>query len=832
MVNRTICCLTLSLLMGILYGRTKSLWFASLLLLFLIYIGIVVAGRCKEKVWRVIAIRSILSILLFCLGSMHVQAELSVRDRVENAFTKGEQITVSGEVYRTEEKTEQFIYYLRNTHVLVGGTAYPCYGIQVYSSNAEFYPGNIIKITGIYAPFQISRNEGNFNEKQYYQSKKIEFRVYAEEEILVSSKRDQYMFILGNLRQKLKNIFVECMTEKDAGIMANITLGDKSLLDPEIKSLYQDAGISHILAISGLHVSLFGMGIFRLMQKLRCPRVLCALLAIGTVYSFGLLSGMEISTVRAVCMFVLLMVSEMSGYSYDSVTAMAVSTSIQMWDNPFVIEYAGFLFSYGAVIGVTIVAKVIKQENFFGKSSRNEEDRTGREMQTLRKKMLMLWEKLRSTMFASICIQLTTLPLSFYYYYEMPCYSIITNACILPFLGVLLSLGILGAFMGTVSIAFGRLILMPAGWILDFNEWLCRKFLRLPGAVLVTGKPELSIILLYYGILCIILYLLSYIGKTNRMEVDNRKRSGRGESNRKSDGTKKYGTKKYIAGIAAVLIMLIFVREKKQFEIDILDVGQGDGIFIQGEEGNHFFIDGGSSDIKKVGKYRILPFLKSRGIWSIKGWIVSHADSDHISGLKELLEEGYPVETLIVAKVIDQDEAGKDLLNIASESGCKILYVTPGMQFGTENMRFTVLHPGEEEEQLENSEIDRNGMSLVVSLEYHGFTGVFTGDIGEESEQELLKKKCIETYGMKNVDFYKAAHHGSNGSNCQEFLDAVSPKVTAISCGEGNSYGHPGEDAVERIKKAGSLIFCTMDTGQIKVRLEGKDMKVSGFLHF
>lgn len=117
--------------------------------------------------------------------------------------------------------------------------------------------------------------------------------------------------------------------------------------------------------------------------------------------------------------------------------------------------------------------------------------------------------------------------------------------------------------------------------------------------------------------------------------------------------------------------MVLLLREKPQFEINVLDVGQGDGIFIQTEEGEHFFVDGGSSDVKQVGAYRILPFLKAKGIASVKGWMVSHADQDHISGLVELLEEGYPIEYLIVADGMVRDEASKELLHMAKKPGVK-----------------------------------------------------------------------------------------------------------------------------------------------------------------
>ena len=196
----------------------------------------------------------------------------------------------------------------------------------------------------------------------------------------------------------------------------------------------------------------------------------------------------------------------------------------------------------------------------------------------------------------------------------------------LPLMGPLLFLSVLGAFSGSIFLPAGKFILTLSGWLLAANEWICRKALCLPGAVWIAGKPEIVLIFLYYGVLIFILYLLW-----------------------------KGAGKKWLTGIFLALGMILFLRESPRFEIDVLDMGQGDGIFIQTEEGEHFFVDGGSSDVKQVGIYRILPFLKSKGIASIKGWILSHADQDHISGFLELLEAGYPIEYVIVGEGMVRD---------------------------------------------------------------------------------------------------------------------------------------------------------------------------------
>ena len=234
MTNRMICCLALSLLLGILFGKEQNLLFAAGFLAFAAALGLA-AGRDRKKAWErsrlfaentgcygeagcrglkdtdcrkeaagyqdslsavsrkwsiraAILFRSLCCLLAFCAGSFQFQTQQQVRNRLETVLEEGAQITLWGEVKKREEKEEQCIYYLTDTRVLAGESIYPSCGILVYSSNLHIRPGNILRVTGSYAPFQISRNEGNFDEKQYYQSKKIEFRLYAEEETLISAR--------------------------------------------------------------------------------------------------------------------------------------------------------------------------------------------------------------------------------------------------------------------------------------------------------------------------------------------------------------------------------------------------------------------------------------------------------------------------------------------------------------------------------------------------------------------------------------------------------------------------------------------------------------------
>lgn len=483
-----------------------------------------------------------------------------------------------------------------------------------------------------------------------------------------------------------------------------------------------------------------------------------ALAASGVVYSFGLLTGMELSTTRAVIMFLLMMTAGSIGVTYDTLTALGVSAILQLWENPFALWYAGLLFSYTAVLGAVVITRIVKQV-------------TGGKK-----------HKILDTVRTSLCIQMATIPVSLFFYYEVSPYSILANGCILPFMGMLLFLGALGGVVGIAHSGLAAMILTIPEWILKGCEWVCQFFVGLPGSSVITGKPSVEKIILYYVLLLLLLYRM-----------------------------KQTEHKKYLIIWMGVAFLLCCGNSSKGTEIDVLDVGQGDGIFLQSDKGGGVFIDGGSTDVGKVGTYRILPFLKCRGKQEISLWFVSHLDADHVNGLIEILESDYPVENIIFADGVVKDEAWQTLVQLAEEKESQISYLKAGEQITLDNMRFTVLYPWKEG-------TDRNQSSMVLFTQLDGMTGLFSGDIGEEQEQEMVKNEKVRCYLEKPITFYKAAHHGSNSSNSMEFLEVLSPEVTVVSCGENNSYGHPGKEAVERMEQVESKLYYTMENGQITLR--------------
>lgn len=781
MTDRIICSMGAVFLGGILYGRYRCWYLPVGVLLLVILLAADMAKRYGRKAAVSIAVRTAVSLLLFAVTAGHARVQTERNDQIEQRLSLDAGITVLGEIYQTDQKKEQFIYYLRNTRIFAGQEKYRGGKVQVYSSEDSYQMGNQIQVTGWFEAFQCPRNEGNFNEKQYYHSKNIRFRVISQEEIILSPRVNRYRAAAKYFGKQMEQVIAKALTPKEAGILMRMLLGRKDQTDQEIKTLYQKTGISHVLAISGLHVSILGMGLYRFLRKIKIPGSCSGILALGTVIWFGIMTGLEISTLRAILMFFLMMAGRILGKTYDSLTALFLSGMIQVWENPQVLEYAGFLFSYGAVLGAVLTA------NILGKQKK--QDTKEREVKAGRKKLL---ENMAGIVKTSLCIQLATLPITLFFYYETPVYGVLANGCVLPFMGILLFSGLAGGLAGMVYAPAAVLLLIPAKWIIRGYENVCRLLLKLPGAVLITGQPEWGKIAVYYLICGIVLYALW------------RKQQWR-----------------YLGAAVAAVLVLCVGNTPGGMELDVLDVGQGDGIYWKNEKGEHFFLDGGSTDVGNVGTYRILPFLKCKGAGKIRAWFVSHADADHINGLQEVLESDYPIEYLVLAQGMVRDEAWEGLVALARKKNCRICYLKAGAYIESGDMRVTALYPEEE------GGTDRNGASMVMVFQWREVCGLLTGDIGNVQEQELLEQEGLEPYASQGMDFYKAAHHGSNYSNSSGILEKIKPENIMVSCGKKNRYGHPGKEAVARMEKNGSRMFYTMEKGQIKLRWRDGEVQIS-----
>lgn len=786
-----------------------------------------------------------LAVCLLCLGlgyGRHQQHQ-ALAEKVSQMLEGEDVLSVSGVIDRKEEKNETIIYHLKDSFIYLKGRI-PCGRILIYHDADAYSIGDTIQVTGNKIKLNKARNEGNFDETSYEHARGVLCKVKAEKIRLVRRQRILWKEALYRLQGRTAQVYHRHLSPKSAGVMSLMALGKKAGLDPQIKELYQESGVSHVLAISGLHISLLGMGIYRFLRRRGVSYGISGGAAGVIVVGFGQCCGMGLSAQRAVVMFLVMLLGNALGMAYDSVTALSLAAVFQLWEYPGSLWQAGFLFSYGAVLAVVVVTKALKefwhcQKRYLGYHMKK--DRSGEESDLRNKRKIRmrqggpsLWDKGRRAFedmaLVSGCIQLVTLPVSAYFYYEVPVYGLFANLLLLPVMGALLGMGLLGGLLGLWSDALAIIFLKPVELLLGWNAWICGKIKSLPNALWITGRPDGGWMAAYYVCLAVALYGMSRWTNREIAKQKQDQKNGKGAP----EGTEPT-LRRRLSGLAASWLMLLWLPgamvfllaaagEKETAQVCFLDVGQGDGVFFQGE-GAVFFLDGGSTDESGVGTYRILPFLKYRGIDSVDGWFVSHGDQDHISGLKEVWEGGYRVKCLFLAEGMVRDEAWQELCQQAQRHGTRICYLSPGAAVGTSSLRLTCLYPWGKGE-------DRNEASMVLKMEVWEqrnqqwmAAGIFAGDIGEAQEKWLVKQ-----YPDLRANLYKASHHGSNGSNCRELLEKLRPKITVVSCGEGNYYGHPGKEAVERMESCGSRIWYTKDSGQITISFKDGGLWVEEFL--
>ena len=834
MRKRPITLLACMFLTGILWKWTGLILSLGIGLLLYFY-----ATPWKERGIRFAVLVAGMPVMLL-LGALCVEKQDAFRSVYLSVLEEGQSVRLAGKINRVEEKTNCFYYYLTDCSVEQSDHLMPCNDVLAYVSSDDYSVGQILILQGTISLFDEATNEGQFDSRAFYRSQKIDFGVWVDSVERVEGKSDRFRVWLSRVRVEL-GIPLSRYADDD-GVLSAMLLGDKTSLDSEIRSLYQKSGIAHVLAISGLHISLLGMALYRLLRH-RCglTYLWAGIVAASFLVAYTLMTGNAVSARRATGMLIVYLVADLLGRSYDMLSALSLIVILLLWENPFLVTNSGFQFSVAAVVGIgvgqgVLVPRVGSWKVVYGRRKKQDDvvrcdaakcDVAKCDAERIRMQNLVDWMKRRMDkclpgMMISLSIQFFTLPLVAYYYYEIPVYAILLNIPVLALIPYVLGLAVFGsltgqiAFLQPLSFALCRV----CGWVLHGYRWLCDASLLLPGARMITGKPSEVRVVVYYGLLGAFYYVL-WCG----MKKKQRQMCTKGAQAEKQEWIRR----RFGFGLGLVLVLLLtflFVRGKPEFELDILDVGQGDAIYLCASDGTNFMIDGGSTDVKDVGTYRILPFLKAKAIRKVDYWFVSHTDEDHISGLVEVMESGYAVGTLVLAEAQKEDEKAHRLAELAQKNGIRVCYMKAGDVLGTrkedvvnernraETFRIECLYPTNN-----NDSEDVNDRCLVLYYEDENFSAFFGGDISSEVEEQLVSAgKCRQT------DVLKASHHGSKYSNSDVLLHALHPRLTIASAGKKNRYGHPSPEAIARVGESGSAFYSTIDYGRIRVRFVDGEM--------
>lgn len=684
--------------------------------------------------------------------------------------------------------------------------------------------GKLIYVSGEVVPMKEARNYGNYDEYTTLRSKGVLLKITAET-IQLEAKSDggdklTFKTIVARTKIYLQSVLQEISTGEEYGILAAVILGESDEVDKGIKELYSLSGISHIMAVSGLHISLIGMGAYKILRK-KMRYISSATISMAIMLFFLVFIGNPISATRAVIMFFVHMVADLYGRKYDVLSALSLAGIFLLIDNPYYLVNMSFQLTFMAMIGVTVCAPIVAEYVYSG---------TGEEKESVSfdiKSGNLIWKrvvvffkdvcnKIGKMIIFNITLCIVLMPLNSFQFFRHSTYSPFINMIVVPLVGLVVIMTLWGMFVAIFLPGVGKFLVGTAIYLLRFFTWLSEMIVSLPFSSIVTGKLVFGQVVLCYVLLAICLIIMFCYKE--------------GKFNSRFNKRKSYLV---VVTLMATVILLVFREKYNGFTISFLDVGQGAAIYIKSQSGNDYLIDGGSSDEKNICEYKLESFLEARQVDSLEYVFVTHCDSDHMSGIIELIDRGnIPIDVLVLPDINVElrDEKYFGLVCLAQERNIDIVYMNVGDKLNDGGLSFTCLNPVVDMTSTNSSfSSDINENSLVFVAEYKKLACVFTGDIGKETEKRLISLLKQFNFQDKLV-VYDVAHHGSGNSNSQEIIDAIKPRLSVISCGKNNSYGHPTKAVLNRLEAAGSEIWCTYESGQIEV-YEGKEgIMVRGYV--
>ncbi|MDO4616842.1 MAG: DNA internalization-related competence protein ComEC/Rec2 [Lachnospiraceae bacterium] len=729
-------------------------------------------------------------------------------------------VQIVGTVRNRTVKARSVQYILFNSYLRSENKTIPIHTITMISTLEECFQADaVLLVTGILSKPEAASNPGQFDLRSYYESEQIYYSVYAESCKVLQSGGGIREKLIG-IREMLSLRLDQLTDPETAEVLKAVLLGDRTSLTADSKRSFQTGGILHFLAISGLHISLLGQGLLKVLQKAGLPLPPAAILSFLCLAFYCVLAGAAPSAVRALCMFTVFLGAKLLLRTYDSLSALALAGILMLVENPAVLFASGFQLSFCAVLAVSLCwpavswllpRQIKKPGKLSMKSGVNQEE--GKE---LTRRGIRAWIRYYTRLFLHqacfwMVMTASMLPLTAWHYFEISIWGMLPNLLLIPAAPILLASGVAGLLAGMVSASAGKLLLLPGAWILRCFQSMGNLIRELPMATWVCGKPG-------GWQTCSAAAVLIFL----TAELLRRKTAAKKQKGNPKKQSLQQGRRFAAAGLLLALFLLLF-RFRSPWSLTMLDVGQGDCLVLR-DRTACFLVDGGSSSVSQAGNYRILPYLKSQGISRLNGILLSHPDEDHMNGILELFEiirekqATLQIDVLYLPIWMKGSEEEAELIQAAEAVGTEIIYAARGDSIRTRELEIKVLYP-----MTQGGIRSGNSGSMVLSVHCGTFDALLTGDLESDGEAQLLP--LDQTY-----DYLKVGHHGSKGSSSENFLQQVQPRIAAVSAPEDSRYGHPHQETIDRLTEAGTEIYVTRDCGAITVEGRRNGWRMYGYL--
>lgn len=630
------------------------------------------------------------------------------------------------------------------------------YQLRFYiNDDISLSPGDTV--TG---EFELHYTGSGAENTQYFSGKGLFLIGYPKEiDYEIGREANTAKYFAPILRQKILKLMDQIFPEDIRPFCKALLIGETSELPFETAQAMRDSGVYHIVAVSGMHVSILFALIYLLSGR---QRVLTAIIGIPLLFVFAAIAGFSPSVVRASVMQGLMILSLLVNKEYDPPTALSAAVLGILVVNPLSITSVSLQLSVGCMVGIFLFSSKIYQY-FYSKVKLKKSEQKS------------LKAKLIRGCFGSISITLgamaVTTPLCAIYFGSISLASVVSNLLLLwlvsfIFYGVIAAcaLGALWLPLGTV---IGYIIYWPIKAIFCVTEVIS----NMPLSTLYTS----SIYVIAWLIFAYVLFMVFVKSKKKHPWVF---------------------ACCLLVGLAATVTFSWLENRTDDYRITAVDVGQGQSIILQ-KKGQCYVVDCGG-DSSSEAATNAVQVLRSQGIFRIDGLIITHFDEDHAGGAAEFLSQ-IPAEYLYLP-VTEENTILSELTSAYSD---KIVWVE---EIITENEDNLTIIPAEQG-------LDSNESSLCVLFQPENCDILITGDRSFDGEKELM-----EQIDLPDLEILVAGHHGSKTSTSLELLNKTRPEIVIISVGADNRYGHPTWETLERLDMFGCAVYRTDLKGTITFR--------------
>ena len=682
--------------------------------------------------------------------------------------------------------------------------------------------GDVVEITGVYEEPNIARNYKGFDYKQYLKSKNIygtidcvQYEIIANNKINIISNIINY--VQNNIKENMSNI----LDEEQGALCIGILIGDRENISDITEDNFKKSNLTHMLAVSGSHITYIIVALTTLLSKTN--RKFSLIITIIFLLFFTVLTGFTASVLRASIMGILTLLASILHRKSDTINNLGISSIIILLYNPYLLVDAGFLLSYAGTIGIIFFSKKISNGisiivNKINPNLLNIEQNNNSKILFVKSIIEKIILYVISSLSVTISANIVIIPIMAYMFSTISFTFWISNILAGSIMEVVTIFGFITYLISIVFPMLAEFLAIALNLFLTILLKIAEISSIIPGASIYIKTPSLIMCVMYYLVI-FILFNLKPIRQFIRKKAIFRFLIIK---------AKKHKLKILVTIITVIILLnsIIYVTDKN-LKIYFVDVGQGDCTLIQTHEKKNILIDGGGSEFGSfdVGESILLPYLLNRGINKIDYMMISHFDSDHIGGLFYIMEN-LKVDNIIISRQGKNSENFKKFIQIMSKKQINLIIVKRGDYVKIDDTSyFEILFP--EEKQISDNVLNNN--SIVAKFVSSNVTMLFTGDI-----EEIAEKRLCELYRNTNklqADIIKVAHHGSKTSSTLSFLELVNPQIALIGVGADNNFGHPNEGVLERIKKLGTQIYRTDQTGEVSIVIDKKgNVKISNFI--